>query len=143
VQNYGLLHEFWTFLFEQLNKVLKSYKTSNHAGGELKTSFFRGFHHTVQEAQLVHSNHASHPNTRIDYYHYISLLQVGRKQLVLHCEKLQMLCILPQPMTGALFKLSHKTLIMNVNMVCKHCPLVFFWVHLQNVLEGISFKLST
>lgn len=32
VRNYGPLYEFWTFLFERLNKVLKSYKTPNHAG---------------------------------------------------------------------------------------------------------------
>lgn len=53
VRDYGPLHEFWTFLFERLNKVLKSYKTSNHAGGELETSFFREFHRTVQESRLV------------------------------------------------------------------------------------------
>ncbi|KAF8057435.1 hypothetical protein FPV67DRAFT_1677229 [Lyophyllum atratum] len=53
VRDYGPLHEFWTFLFERLNKVLKSYKTSNHAGGELETSFFREFHRTVQESRLL------------------------------------------------------------------------------------------
>jgi hypothetical protein len=52
IHNYGPLHEFWTFLFERLNKVLKSYKMSNHGGGELE-SFFREFHRTVQEARLV------------------------------------------------------------------------------------------
>ncbi|KAJ7583887.1 hypothetical protein C8J56DRAFT_1166808 [Mycena floridula] len=53
VENYGPLREFWTFLFECLNKVLKSYKTPNHGGGELKTSFFREFHRTVQESRLM------------------------------------------------------------------------------------------
>ncbi|KAJ7277643.1 hypothetical protein C8J57DRAFT_173563 [Mycena rebaudengoi] len=53
VRNYGPLHEFWTFLFERLNKVLKSYKTSNHAGGELETSFFREFQRTVQQTRLL------------------------------------------------------------------------------------------
>lgn len=53
VRDYGPLHEFWTFLFERLNKVLKSYRTSNHAGGELETLFFREFHRTVQETRLV------------------------------------------------------------------------------------------
>ncbi|KIK78503.1 hypothetical protein PAXRUDRAFT_16839 [Paxillus rubicundulus Ve08.2h10] len=33
--NFGPLHDFRTFLFECLNKVLKSYKTNNHANGEL------------------------------------------------------------------------------------------------------------
>ncbi|TFK47537.1 hypothetical protein OE88DRAFT_1714432 [Heliocybe sulcata] len=36
VRDYGPLREFWTFLFERLNKVLKSYKTSNHMGGEIE-----------------------------------------------------------------------------------------------------------
>ncbi|KIK95180.1 hypothetical protein PAXRUDRAFT_33126 [Paxillus rubicundulus Ve08.2h10] len=31
--------QFWTFLFEQLNNVPKSFKTNNHSGGELKTTF--------------------------------------------------------------------------------------------------------
>jgi hypothetical protein len=53
VRNYGPLHEFWTFLFERLNKVLKSYKTPNHAGGELEASFFREFQRTVQQSRLV------------------------------------------------------------------------------------------
>ncbi|KAJ7301764.1 hypothetical protein DFH08DRAFT_992213 [Mycena albidolilacea] len=53
VRNYGPLHEFWTFLFERLNKVLKSYKTPNHAGGELESSFFREFQRTVQQPRLL------------------------------------------------------------------------------------------
>lgn len=51
--DYGPLHCFWTFLFERINKVLKSYKTSNHAGGELETSFFREFHRTLQLSRVV------------------------------------------------------------------------------------------
>ena len=50
VRDYGPLHEFWTFLFERMNKVLKSYKTSNHGGGELEASFFREFQRTSCEA---------------------------------------------------------------------------------------------
>ncbi|KIM79981.1 hypothetical protein PILCRDRAFT_89847 [Piloderma croceum F 1598] len=38
VRDYGPLHEFWTFLFEHLNKVLKSYKTNNRSGGELEVA---------------------------------------------------------------------------------------------------------
>ncbi|KAF8887304.1 hypothetical protein BD779DRAFT_1470716 [Infundibulicybe gibba] len=30
-RNFGPLHDFWSFLFERLNKILKSYKTNNHA----------------------------------------------------------------------------------------------------------------
>ncbi|KAE9386142.1 hypothetical protein BT96DRAFT_960642 [Gymnopus androsaceus JB14] len=57
VRNYGPLHEFWTFLFERLNKVLKSYRTPNHGGGELETSFFREFHRTVQESRILGQAH--------------------------------------------------------------------------------------
>ena len=57
VRDYGPLHEFWTFLFERMNKVLKSYKTSNHGGGELEASFFREFQRTSCEARLVSSHH--------------------------------------------------------------------------------------
>ncbi|KII93303.1 hypothetical protein PLICRDRAFT_100818 [Plicaturopsis crispa FD-325 SS-3] len=49
VRDYGPLHEFWTFLFERINKVLKSYKTNNHSGGELETTFFREFHRTLAQ----------------------------------------------------------------------------------------------
>ncbi|KAJ7037010.1 hypothetical protein C8F04DRAFT_1181026 [Mycena alexandri] len=53
VRNHGPLHEFWTFLFERLNKVLKSYKTPNQAGGELEASFFREFQRTAQQSRLA------------------------------------------------------------------------------------------
>ncbi|KAF8131720.1 hypothetical protein K438DRAFT_1788225 [Mycena galopus ATCC 62051] len=53
VRNYGPLQEFWTFLFERINKVLKSYNSSNHSGGELETSFFREFHRTVQTSRIL------------------------------------------------------------------------------------------
>ncbi|THU76896.1 hypothetical protein K435DRAFT_878595 [Dendrothele bispora CBS 962.96] len=53
IRNYGPLHEFWTFLFERLNRVLKSYNTANHGGGELEVSFFREFHRTVQHSRLL------------------------------------------------------------------------------------------
>lgn len=53
VRDFGPLHEFWTFLFERLNKVLKSYKTNNHNGGELEVTFFREFHRTLATSRLV------------------------------------------------------------------------------------------
>lgn len=53
VRDYGPFHEFWTFLFERLNKVLKSYKSNNHGHGELETSFFREYHRTIQESRLL------------------------------------------------------------------------------------------
>ncbi|KAG1727629.1 hypothetical protein EDB19DRAFT_1642914, partial [Suillus lakei] len=53
VRNFGPLHGFWTFLFEQLNKVLKSFKTNNHVDGELETTFFHEFQQTCQTSRLV------------------------------------------------------------------------------------------
>ncbi|KAG1780388.1 hypothetical protein EV702DRAFT_1043207 [Suillus placidus] len=52
-RNFGPLHDFWTFLFERLNKVLKSFKTNNHANGELETTFFREFHKTCEIGRLT------------------------------------------------------------------------------------------
>ncbi|KAG2119425.1 hypothetical protein DEU56DRAFT_747229, partial [Suillus clintonianus] len=52
-RNFGPLHNFWTFLFEHLNKVLKSYKTNNHGNGELETTFFREFQRTCQTNRMV------------------------------------------------------------------------------------------
>ncbi|KIK34540.1 hypothetical protein CY34DRAFT_97806, partial [Suillus luteus UH-Slu-Lm8-n1] len=43
VYNFGPLHDFWTFLFKWLNRVLKSFKTNNHDNGELETTFFHKF----------------------------------------------------------------------------------------------------
>jgi len=53
VRNYGLLHDFWTFLYKRLNKVLKLYKTNNHGHGELETTFFNDFQKTCHISQLV------------------------------------------------------------------------------------------
>jgi hypothetical protein len=53
VRDFGPLHGFWTFLFERLNKVLKSYKTNNHSGGQLETTFFREFHRTILTSRTV------------------------------------------------------------------------------------------
>ncbi|TBU52487.1 hypothetical protein BD310DRAFT_981846 [Dichomitus squalens] len=53
VLDYGPLREFWTFVFERLNKVLKSFKTTGRAGGELECSFFREFHRSVRLHRLL------------------------------------------------------------------------------------------
>lgn len=53
VHDFGPLREFWTFLFERLNKILKSYKTSNHGGGEIEMTFFREFHRASHMHRLV------------------------------------------------------------------------------------------
>lgn len=53
VRNFGPLHDFWTFLYERLNKVLKSFKTNNHGQGELETTFFYEFQKMCQTSRLV------------------------------------------------------------------------------------------
>jgi len=53
VENFGPLHGFWTFLFERLNRVLKSYKTNNHGNGELEMTFFQSFHQMYQSSRVV------------------------------------------------------------------------------------------
>ena len=53
IHDFGPMYSFWTFLFEQLNKVLKSYKSNNHGNGELEASFFHEFHHMVPVSQIV------------------------------------------------------------------------------------------
>ncbi|KAI6015498.1 hypothetical protein BKA83DRAFT_4061063, partial [Pisolithus microcarpus] len=52
-RNFGPLHDFWTFLFERLNKVLKSFKANNHSNGELETTFFKEFHRACETSRLV------------------------------------------------------------------------------------------
>ena len=53
VRDFGPLHGFWTFLFKRLNKVLKSYKTNNHSGGEVEATFFREFYRSILTSRLV------------------------------------------------------------------------------------------
>lgn len=53
VRDYGPIYHFWSFLFERLNKVLKSYSTNNHANGELEVSFFRAFERDVRLRTMV------------------------------------------------------------------------------------------
>ncbi|KAJ7816555.1 hypothetical protein B0H13DRAFT_2380349 [Mycena leptocephala] len=36
IRDFGPVYGFWTFLFERLNKLLKSYDTNNHGNGELE-----------------------------------------------------------------------------------------------------------
>ena len=56
------MHEFWTFLFKRLNKVLKGFKTNNHGGGVLETTFFREFHQMILTSRLVAKSGAQDPN---------------------------------------------------------------------------------
>ncbi|KAH9924357.1 hypothetical protein B0H21DRAFT_712451, partial [Amylocystis lapponica] len=53
VRDFGPLHDFWSFLFERLNKLLKSYNTNNHGDGALETTFFAEFHRTSASSRVV------------------------------------------------------------------------------------------
>ncbi len=45
--------DFGRFYLSALTKLLKSYKTNNHSGGELETTFFREFHRTILTSRTV------------------------------------------------------------------------------------------
>ncbi|KAF7293363.1 alcohol dehydrogenase [Mycena kentingensis (nom. inval.)] len=49
IRDFGPVYGFWTFLFERLNKLLKSYDTNNHGNGELEVTFLREF---IRDARL-------------------------------------------------------------------------------------------
>ena len=51
--DYGPVYGFWSFTYERLNKVLKSYHTNNHGGGEIEVTFFRAFKRDVKLRGLV------------------------------------------------------------------------------------------
>ena len=53
LEDYGPVYNFWTFLFERLNKVLKSFSVNNHGGGEVEVTFFRAFARDVALRDLV------------------------------------------------------------------------------------------
>ncbi|KAL4061795.1 hypothetical protein V8B97DRAFT_1921333 [Scleroderma yunnanense] len=53
VQDFGPSHSFWMFIFEQFNKVLKSYKANHHRDDELETMFFREFHWILQSSCMM------------------------------------------------------------------------------------------
>ncbi|KAL7278657.1 hypothetical protein ACG7TL_007658 [Trametes sanguinea] len=53
VRDYGPLRGYWTFIFERLNKILKTSRTNNHEGGEIETTFFREFHRAAQLQRML------------------------------------------------------------------------------------------
>ena len=53
IQDFGPVYGFWTYLFERLNKILKSYSVNNHDGGELEVTFYREFSREVRLRGLV------------------------------------------------------------------------------------------
>ena len=55
VLDYGPVYGFWSFTYERLNKVLKSYHTNNHGGGEIEVTFFRSFTREARIYDIVRS----------------------------------------------------------------------------------------
>jgi hypothetical protein len=53
IRDYGPVYNFWTFLFEHLNKVLKSYSVNNHEGGEVEITFLWAFNCDVALQDMV------------------------------------------------------------------------------------------
>ncbi|KAG1755257.1 uncharacterized protein EDB91DRAFT_1042129 [Suillus paluster] len=53
LQDYGPVYNFWTFLFERLNKVFKSYSTNNHSNSEIEVMFMRAFQKDVALCDMV------------------------------------------------------------------------------------------
>ncbi|KAJ6536420.1 hypothetical protein DFH09DRAFT_1091380 [Mycena vulgaris] len=53
IRDFGPVYGFWTFLFEQLNKLFKSYDTDNPGGGELEVTFFPEFHRDTNLRDVI------------------------------------------------------------------------------------------
>jgi hypothetical protein len=43
LRDFGPVYEFWTFLTERLNKVLKTYNNNSWTHGQLETTMMRAF----------------------------------------------------------------------------------------------------
>ena len=56
IRDFGPAAGFWTFIFERLNKTLKSHKHNNHRGGIIETTWFNAF----LKAQWVQCTVSSH-----------------------------------------------------------------------------------
>lgn len=55
VRDFGPLYGFWTFCFERLNRILKSFNTNNHPNGDLEETFLREFLRMASMKRLVSS----------------------------------------------------------------------------------------
>jgi hypothetical protein len=55
LRDFGPVYEFWTFLTERLNKILKTYNSNHWGGGLLEVSMMRHFDREVRVHDLVSS----------------------------------------------------------------------------------------
>lgn len=53
IRDYGPVYDFWTFLTEWLNKVLKSLNNNHWTGGRLEVSMMCGFGRDAQFKTLI------------------------------------------------------------------------------------------
>ena len=53
ILDYGPVYGFWTYVFERLNKILKSFEVNGHSAGELEVTFFREFSRETRLLNLV------------------------------------------------------------------------------------------
>ena len=53
VRDYGPVYNFWAFLSERLNKIMKSFNLNNWNGGRLEVSMMRAFSRDAFVKKLV------------------------------------------------------------------------------------------
>lgn len=53
ITDFGSVYNFWSFLTERLNKVLKNLNSNNWNGGQIEISMMREFHRSTQTEHLV------------------------------------------------------------------------------------------
>ncbi|KAJ7779373.1 hypothetical protein DFH07DRAFT_865373 [Mycena maculata] len=59
--DYGPVYNFWAFLTERLNKLLKNLNSNNWTGGELEVSMMREFHRKAAVDSMVSHLHLNVP----------------------------------------------------------------------------------
>ena len=57
IRDFGPVYGFWTYLFERLNKMLKSYAVNNHGEGELEVTFMREYMRETRLRSMVCDNY--------------------------------------------------------------------------------------
>jgi hypothetical protein len=53
ILDFGPVYDFWTFMTERLNKILKNINNNHWGGGRLEISMMRGFGRETQFETLV------------------------------------------------------------------------------------------
>lgn len=53
ILDYGPVYDFWTFMTERLNKILKNVNNNHWGGGRLEITMMRGFSRETQFETMV------------------------------------------------------------------------------------------